>query len=203
MILRWRIYHNNYEDYMRRVFACAAPCERDLSDMLQRFLIVDGVHLFFFYSCAGDLSHFRELDRWNHFWEKLESSKSALGDLWQKVTHEMRWAPYTGHKIMTMVIMRAMMWAFTSIWCGDVKDDGDDGDDEDDGKAEAPSPGRPLPWKGSLADIPTTLNMNHLCDALHRINSAACCYFQVSSIHSSLVWTYISINDYRLLKENL
>ena len=48
-----------------------------------------------FYSCVGDLSLFRELDRWNHFWEKLESSKSALGDLWQKVTHEMRWAPYT------------------------------------------------------------------------------------------------------------
>ena len=79
-----------------------------------------------FYSCVGDLSLFREPDRWNHFWEKLESSKSALGDLWQKVTHEMRWAPYTGRKIMTMVMMRAMMWAFTSIWCADVKDDGDD-----------------------------------------------------------------------------
>ena len=162
---------------MRRVFACAAPCERDMSDKLKRLLIVDGVHLFFFYSCAGDLSHFRELDRWNHFWEKLESSKSALGDLWQKVTHEMRWAPYKGRKIMTMVMMRAMMWAFTSIWCGDVKDDGDDGDDEDDGKAKAPSPGRPLPWKGSLADIPTTLNMNHLSDALPRINSAAAVIF--------------------------
>ena len=74
-------YHNDYENYMRRVFACAAPCERDMSDILQGLLIVDGVHLFFFYSCAGDLSHFRELDRWNHFWEKLESSKSALGDL--------------------------------------------------------------------------------------------------------------------------
>ena len=99
----------------------------------------------------------------------------------------MRWGEHLtpGSKIMTMVMMRAMMWAFTSIWCGDVKDDGDDGDGEDDGKAEAPSPGRPLPWKGSLADIPTTLNMNHLSDALPRINSAACCYFLISCIYKT------------------
>ena len=46
VILRWKIYHNAYKNYMRRVFACAAPCERDMSDILQRLLIVDGVHLF-------------------------------------------------------------------------------------------------------------------------------------------------------------
>ena len=182
MIFRWRIYHNAYKNYMRRV-VLVLPCVRE-TYCKNCWLSMVSICSFFTHVqvtwatsenlIAGTTS--------GKSWKAAKALWAIFDRRWL-----MRWGEHLtpGSKIMTMVMMRAMMWAFTSIWCGDVKDDGDDGDDEDDGKAEAPSPGRPLPWKGSLADIPTTLNMNHLSDALPRINSAACCYFLISCIYKT------------------